>query len=173
MIPEIEVQTSGRIKAFQEVQLKETLRYVNQHSPFYQKHFAQHRIVPERINRLEDLLEIPTTTKDDLQRNNWDFLCVPKNKIIEYTSTSGTLGKPVTIALTEKDLQRLAYNESISFACADGSPADLYQLMLTLDRQFMAGIADYEGIPQTRGGVLLPGPGLSAFVWAGIDRLRP
>jgi len=102
MIPEIELQTSGRIKAFQEEKLKEMLRYVYQHSPFYQKHFAQHRIAPEQINQLEDLSGIPTTTKDDLQQNNWDFLCVPKNKIIEYTSTSGTLGKPVTIGLTER-----------------------------------------------------------------------
>jgi phenylacetate-CoA ligase len=173
MIPEIELQTSGRIKAFQEEKLKETLRYVNQHSPFYQKHFAQHRIVPEQINRLEDLSRIPTTTKDDLQRNNWDFLCVPKNKIIEYTSTSGTLGKPVTIALTEKDLQRLAYNESISFACADGTPADLYQLMLTLDRQFMAGIAYYEGIHKLGGGLVRTGPGLPALQWETIERLEP
>src|SRR5258707_15806380 len=101
MIVEIEVQTSGRIKAFQEEKLKEALRYLSKHSPFYQKHFAKHRIAPERINRLEDLSGIPTTTKDDLQRNNWDFLCVPKSKIIEYTGTSGTLGKPVTVALTE------------------------------------------------------------------------
>jgi phenylacetate-CoA ligase len=173
MIPEIELQKRSHIKAFQEEKLKEVLYYLGQHSAFYQKHFARHRIALEKINRLEDLSGIPPTTKDDLQRNNWDFLCVPKNKIVEYTSTSGTLGKPVTIALTEKDLERLAYNESISFACADGTPADLYQLMLTLDRQFMAGIAYYEGIHKLGGGLVRTGPGLPALQWETIERLGP
>ena len=173
MVPEIELQASGHIKRFQEGKLKETLLYLSRHSPFYQRHFTEHRITPEQINRLEDLSGIPTTTKDDLQRNNWDFLCVPRNKIIEYTSTSGTLGKPVTIALTEKDLQRLGYNEFISFACADGTSADLYQLMLTLDRQFMAGIAYYEGIHKLGAGLVRTGPGLPALQWETIERLGP
>jgi phenylacetate-CoA ligase len=173
MIPEIELETGAHIKAFQEGKLKEALRYLSKHSPFYQRHFTQHHITAGQINRLEDLSGIPPTTKDDLQRHNWDFLCVPRNKIIEYTSTSGTLGKPVTIALTEKDLERLAYNESISFACADGTPADLYQLMLTLDRQFMAGIAYYEGIHKLGGGLVRTGPGLPALQWETIERLGP
>src|SRR5690606_32794216 len=120
--------------------------------------------------KIEDLRHLPVTTKDDLQKNNWDFLCVPRNQIIEYTSTSGTLGQPVTIALTENDLKRLAYNEAISFACADGQPSDLYQLMLTLDRQFMAGIAYYEGIRKLGAGIVRVGPGLPALQWETIER---
>ena len=60
---------------------------------------------------MEDLNVIPVTIKEDLQQHNDDFLCVPRNKIIEYSSTSGTLGSPVTIVLTENDLDRLTYNE--------------------------------------------------------------
>ncbi|HTE33249.1 MAG TPA: AMP-binding protein, partial [Chryseolinea sp.] len=94
-------------------------------------------------------------------------------KIVEYTSTSGTLGNPVTVALTENDLQRLAYNECISFSCADGSPDDVYQLMLTLDRQFMAGMAYYEGIRKLGAGLVRVGPGLPSLQWDIIDRLKP
>jgi phenylacetate-CoA ligase len=161
------------VKSFQEEKLKIHLEYVAQHSPFYQQHFKQHGIAVQDIRTIEDIVNIPPTTKDDLQNNNWDFLCVPRLKIIEYTSTSGTLGKPVIIALTEHDLQRLAYNESISFACADGSEHDLYQLMLTLDRQFMAGIAYYEGIRKLGAGLIRVGPGLPAAQWETIERLQP
>ena len=67
---------------------------------------------------MEDLTQIPTTSKEDLQQNNDDFFCVPKTDIIDFVTTSGTLGDPVTIGLTESDLERLGYNEAISFACA-------------------------------------------------------
>src|SRR6187200_305885 len=145
-IPEIEKQSPEKIKLFQEDKLRELLVYLVHHSAFYQKLFKQHGILVDRIKTLDDLVKIPPTTKDDLQNHQPEFLCVPPSQILEYTSTSGTLGKPVTIALTRNDLERLAYNECISFQCADCTSHDLFQLMLTLDRQFMAGIAYYQGI---------------------------
>jgi phenylacetate-CoA ligase len=171
--PEIESKPPETIRQFQFDEVKKLLNYLNQHSSFYQKLFSKHKINPLAIQTWHDFTALPTTSKDDLQQFNWDFLSVDKRSIVEYTSTSGTLGKPVTIALTEKDLQRLAYNESISFACAGGSNADLYQLMLTLDRQFMAGIAYYEGIRKMGAGLIRVGPGLPALQWETIERLKP
>ena len=101
------------------------------------------------------------------------FYALDRDKIIEYTSTSGTLGSPVTIALTENDLKRLADNEYTSFVCADGSPSDIYQLMLTLDRQFMAGMAYYSGIRKLGAGVIRLGPGVPSLQWETINRIKP
>jgi phenylacetate-CoA ligase len=171
--PEIEFKSKTEIKRFQEGKLQELLVYLKEHSLFYQRHFAKNNIDIAAIKSLEDLVNIPATTKDDLQQYNWDFLCVPKSEIVEFASTSGTLGKPVTLALTDSDLHRLAYNECISFACADGTQDDLYQLMLTLDRQFMAGIAYYEGIRKLGAGLVRVGPGLPAMQWETIERLNP
>jgi phenylacetate-CoA ligase len=172
-IPEIEFRSAQEIRAVQETRLQQLLAYVAQHSPFYQRLFATHGIDAGGIRRIEDLVQLPRTSKDDLQQYNWDFLCVPRSAIAEYTSTSGTLGKPVTLALTAADRTRLAYNEYISFCCADGTAEDTYQLMLTLDRQFMAGIAYYEGIRQLGAAVVRVGPGLPAMQWETIGRLRP
>ena len=172
-IPDIELQPNSTIRNFQEHKLRELMVYLADRSPFYQKHFAAHEVSAASIRSIHDLETIPPVTKDDLQQSNWDFLCVPRQEIIEYTSTSGTMGRPVTIALTRNDLQRLAYNECISFACADGTPQDLYQLMLTLDRQFMAGIAYYEGIRKLGASLVRVGPGLPAMQWETIERLRP
>ncbi len=171
--PGIELQSEEEIRRFQLEKVKDLVLYLNAYSPYYKKLFETARADIRGFSRLEDLSAIPTTTKDDFHRHNWDFLCVPRHKIVEYTSTSGTLGSPVTIALTESDLQRLAYNECISFTCADGSTQDLYQLMLTLDRQFMAGMAYYEGIRKLGAGLIRVGPGLPAMQWEIIDRLKP
>lgn len=171
-IPTIELASADTILDLQFQHVQEIVKYVATNSPFYKALF-QKRGVNSAVKNWDDFFALPTTSKDDLQNCNWDFLCVPKNQIVEFTSTSGTLGKPVTIGLTEKDLQRLAYNESISFACADGSSDDLYQLMLTLDRQFMAGIAYYEGIRKLGAGLIRVGPGLPPLQLETIQRLNP
>jgi phenylacetate-CoA ligase len=171
-IPHIELQSPAEIQKFQLLKLKEVLLYLQHCSPFYKRLFEKHKISKRSVNTWDDLNHLPTTSKDDLQQYNWDFLCVPRSEIVEYTCTSGTLGKPVTIALTEKDIQRLGYNECISFACAGGSEHDVYQLMLTLDRQFMAGIAYYEGIRKLGAALVRTGPGLPGMQWETIQRLQ-
>ncbi|HLX67696.1 MAG TPA: AMP-binding protein, partial [Puia sp.] len=169
----MERNMSMETKTLQEQKLQELLAYTGRNSPFYRDLFDRNRIDISRIRSLDDLATLPTTTKEDLQQRNDDFLCVPRDRIAEYTTTSGTLGSPVTIALTTGDLDRLAYNEYLSFRCADGSSADTYQLMLTLDRQFMAGIAYYSGIRRLGAGVIRVGPGVPALQWETIRRLKP
>lgn len=172
-LPSIAFQSPAHIKAYQEIRLADLLQYVSVNSPFYKELFKTHHIDSKSIKSIEDLVKMPTTEKDHLQAQNEKFLCVPKNRIIEYMATSGTIGSPVTIALTENDLQRLAYNEYSSFVCADGTPNDVYQLMLTLDRQFMAGMAYYMGIRKLGAGMVRVGPGVPSLQWEVIERLRP
>src|SRR5258706_9999259 len=45
--------------------------------------------------------------------------------------------------------------------------------MVTLDRQFMAGIAYYEGIHKLGAGLVRSGPGLPSLQWETIQRLGP
>jgi phenylacetate-CoA ligase len=171
-IPEIEQQPLDVQAVFQSQKLKILLSYLQEHSVFYRKLFEEHGIAIEKITSVNDLPAIPTTSKEDLQLYNDDFLCVPQQEIREYTATSGTLGKPVIIALTENDLQRLAYNEYLSFNCLGAVPGDVFQLMLTLDRQFMAGMAYYSGIGKLGAAAIRTGPGLPAMQWETIQRLK-
>jgi phenylacetate-CoA ligase len=171
--PKAVFQSREQIKAMQEKKLQETVAYLNEHSPFYKELFTKSGFNSKGIRTIEDLNVIPTTVKEDLQQRNDDFLCVPRNKIIEYSSTSGTLGSPVTIALTENDLERLTYNEYNSFVSAGTTPDDVYQLMLTLDRQFMAGMAYYSGVRKLGAGIIRLGPGVPSLQWETILRLKP
>jgi phenylacetate-CoA ligase len=173
LLPEIETKSSNEIKQFQEEKLTTLLSYVNAHSKFYQTLFKKKGISVADIKTLNDLQKIPVTTKDDLYNYNQDFICVAPDKIIDYVTTSGTLGDPLTFVLTDKDLDRLAYNEHISLACAGGSKNDIYQLMTTIDRRFMAGMAYFLGLKQMGAGVVRVGNGMPEFQWDTIKRLKP
>ncbi|MCD4792517.1 MAG: AMP-binding protein [Bacteroidales bacterium] len=173
MIPDIEIKKPQEIKTFQENKLVELIEYINNNSKFYSSLFKENNIKPSDINTLEDLKKIPVSTKADLQNKNEDFLCVPKKKIIDYITTSGTLGDPVTFALTDKDLDRLAYNECISFACADGTSNDIYQQMVTIDKRFMAGLAYYLGARRLGAGIIRVGGGIPELQWDSINRIKP
>ena len=165
-------QEPAVIKAFQEARLKETLNYLAEHSTFYKRMFEEHNIDISKINTLEDLTSIPTTSKQDLQEHNDDFICVDPINIIDYVTTSGTLGEPVTFALTEGDLQRLAYNEASSFIMAGCSNEDIMQLMTTIDRRFMAGLAYFMGARELGCGVVRVGNGIPELQWDTIKRVK-
>lgn len=172
-IPEIERATPSEIKAFQEEKLREMLSYLKEKSPFYQRFFEMNSVDVSTINTLEDLQKIPVTTKDYLQKHNDDFLCVPKTEIIDYVTTSGTLGDPVTFALTDTDLDRLAYNEAISFACCGVGKEDVLQLMTTIDRRFMAGLAYFLGARKLGAGIVRVGSGIPELQWDSILKFKP
>jgi len=173
VIMNIEYQSRAEIKSFQEEKLKTALQYLKANSPFYQKMFRDNSIDIQTVSRIEDLQRIPFTCKKDLQLFNNDFLCVPKSKIIDFITTSGTLGDPVTFAMTDKDLERLAYNEKISFACAGVQQTDIVQLMTTLDKRFMAGLAYFLGLRALGAGVIRVGNGIPELQWDTVNRIKP
>ncbi len=162
----------AEIQAFQEERLRETVAYLTTKSPFYQRMFAEAQIDPQSICTLADLQRLPVTTKRELQQHNTDFICVPKSEIIDYVTTSGTLGEPVTFALTEGDLQRLAYNEACSFTMAGCTREDVMQLMTTIDRRFMAGLAYFLGARELGCGVVRVGNGIPELQWDTIRRVK-
>ena len=172
-IPSIEMASLPEIKKHQEQKLKEALRYAANNSPYYQRLFSQENIAIENISTLEDLQQLPVTTKEQLQEFNDDFLCVPKSQIIDYTTTSGTSGRPVTFGLTDKDLDRLAYNEAISFICSGIKEGDVVQLMTTIDRRFMAGLAYFLGLRKIKAGVIRVGAGVPELQWDSILKYNP
>ncbi len=173
MIPNIETKSLAEQKKYQETQLSSLLQYVSERSKFYAELFEKEKIDISKIKTLEDLQRIPVTTKDDIQNRNDDFICVPPSKIIDYITTSGTLGDPVLFPMTDKDLDRLAYNECISLECADSTSDDVFQLMTTLDKRFMAGLAYFLGIRKLGAGVVRVGGGIPELQWDTINRINP
>ena len=170
---DIEFESVERIRAYQEDLLCKQMAYLAEHSPYYRRIFAGHAINPSSIRTIDDLQRVPFTEKADLQQYNNDFLCVPREDIIDYITTSGTLGDPVLFGCTEKDLQRLAYNEHKSFACAGLRKGDILQLMTTIDKRFMAGLAYWMGIRSLGASIIRVGNGIPELQWDTILCLHP
>ena len=74
--PKIQFRSPEEIKCYQEERLTQTLTYLQAHSKFYQRMFEEHHIYINQIKKIEDLQQIPVTTKTDLQLHNDDFICV-------------------------------------------------------------------------------------------------
>ena len=171
--PEIQFASADAIAAFQEERLRDEVAYLYENSPYYRRMFDGCGMQPGDIRTADDLRHLPVTTKTDLQLHPGEFVCVPRNRIIDYVTTSGTLGDPVTFALTEEDLARLAYNEAMSFTTAGCTGEDILQLMTTIDRRFMAGLAYFMGARELGCGVIRVGNGIPELQWDTIRRIGP
>lgn len=146
-----------------------TLEYVTNKSPFYKRHFA-HLAFPQTY---EEFKKLPFTQKDDLANFNDDFRCIELQDVAEYVTTSGTSGAPVSLFLSRNDLQRLAANEKASFQLVGAQKGDLFQLMTTIDKQFMAGMAYYLGSQALEAGIIRIGPGVPQLQWDAILKYKP
>ena len=170
---DIEFASPAEQKLFQEDLLRQQLAYLQAHSPYYQRMFADHQIDIASIRTIEDLQRLPFTEKKDLQLYNDDFLCCPKEQLIDYVTTSGTLGEPVVFGCSDHDLDRLAFNEYKSFRCAGVTKSSVVQLMTTLDKRFMAGMAYFNGLRRLGAGIIRVGNGIPELQWDTILRLQP
>ncbi len=171
--PKIQFSSADEIREFQNCRLREEIQYISTNSPYYKRVFQENRINKSDIVTIDDLKYLPVTVKEDLQLSNNYFFSVPANGIIDYVTTSGTLGDPVTFGLTENDLNRLAYNEFLSFSTAGCTKNDILQLMTTIDKRFMAGLAYFLGARELGCGVVRVGNGIPELQWDTIKRIRP
>ena len=170
---DIEFESAKAIEDFQNRKLKEALRYLAEKSPYYQRVFKERGIDISKISVIRDLPLLPFTEKEDLQLHNDEFLCVPREKIVDYITTSGTSGDPVTFGCSEADLERLAFNEMKSFQCAGLAPGNIVQLMTTMDKRFMAGLAYFLGVRKLGASIIRVGNGMPQLQWDTIRRLSP
>ncbi len=111
-----EIECASNHKTIEEIQL-ERLKYMVQKSydkvPFYRKKFDEMGLKPSMINSLDDLKNLPFTTKDDM-RDNYPFglFAEPMKNVVRVHASSGTTGKPVVAGYTRKDLD--TWSEAIA-----------------------------------------------------------
>jgi phenylacetate-CoA ligase len=151
--------------------LRKQLSYAREHSPYYRSKLADWN--PEELRNLKDLAKLPLTSKEDLANNNSDFLAIEAKSIAEFVTTSGSTGQPVKIALSKNDLHRLAYNEARSLAIAGFVEEDVVQILTTLDKCFMAGMAYYSGLQELGATAIRVGTGTPEFHWEMISQMNP
>jgi phenylacetate-CoA ligase len=141
----LEFAPPDRIRQVQERLLRRHLAHCIELSPFYRRALRRAPPDPRRF-RLSDLTALPLTTKADLAAHTRDFLAVPRARVVDIVLSSGTTGRPTPVMYTESDLNRLAYNEAISFAACGMRARDVVLLTCTMDRCFVAGLAYFLGV---------------------------
>lgn len=119
-------------------------KHLKEVSPYYRETLAD--IDVENIATLEDLRRLPFTDKKTVTAHPDRFRAVAPEQIVETVVTSGSTGKPLIFGMTKNDLDRLAFNEALSFHSAGVTAKDRAQLLVSLDRLFIAGIAYYRGL---------------------------
>lgn len=68
--------------------------------------FYKTRIPQQPLSSLEDLKNIPLTTKEDLRNHSpFGLLSVPRHELYQYHESSGTTGTPVSSWFTKEDVQ--------------------------------------------------------------------
>jgi phenylacetate-CoA ligase len=152
-------------RAFDEL-WSETFRHTAEHSPFYRELFRGMKSVPA-------LEQVPLIDKQILSTRNLDFLCVPRERVVEIVTTSGTTGQPLLWMLSEADVNRLAENERLSFDCAGLTANDTVLVAVAMDRCFMAGLAYWLGLRELGCGVVRTGAAASMLVLEMIERVQP
>ncbi|RJQ51663.1 MAG: phenylacetate--CoA ligase family protein [Nitrospiraceae bacterium] len=154
----IDALPADLIKDIQRDLFINTVRHAYENSLFYKNRFDDNCVHPSDIKNLEDIKKLPFTGKEDIQKDNWSLLAVPRENISEIVSTTGTTGDPVFIALTANDLERLACNEEKSFGYAGAVKGDVFNIAVTCDNLFIAGIAYYRGLTKLGASVTRLGP---------------
>lgn len=120
------------------------VRHVKEVSPHYQN--ALFDVYPEDIKTADDIRKLPFTEKSELVEDTAMFLGVVPEQVVETVVTSGSTGKPLVFSMTANDIDRLAFNEALSFHAAGVTPQDRAQVLVSLDRLFIAGMAYYRGL---------------------------
>lgn len=155
-----------------ESKLQKLAEYVYNNSIYWRNVFDENQINIEDFDS-NSLRRLPVISKKTLESNLEEMICVDKSKIIDYVSTSGTTSKPVYVPLTNNDLERLAYNEYLSFVRTGATSNDVFQICITLDKMFMAGIAYFLGLKKLGAGVIRLGVDSLEMHWKTILDLKP
>ncbi len=140
-------------------------------SPFYRRHVGLKQT--QKLKSVAEFFRLPITTKADLVNNNLDFLAVDAACICEWVTTSGTTGKPVRIALSKRDIQRLAENEAAALRLAGMRAGDGLIIAVGMDRLFVAGLAYWLGAQKLGAVCLRSGPALVDLSSISITPLGP
>ncbi|MBE8538754.1 AMP-binding protein [Geoglobus acetivorans] len=101
-----EIMPLNQLEELRVKRLRWVVRRAYDNVPFYRKKMREMGITPHDIRRIDDVVKLPFTTKDDLRANYpFGLVAVDKSELVRIHMSSGTSGKPKVVAYTERDLE--------------------------------------------------------------------
>lgn len=124
---ELETLTRSDLEQIQRTRLMETLRQATK-APYYQGKKEIRRLLDCGMRSIEQLRELPFTTKEDLRGDfPWGFLAVDKREVVRLHCSSGTTGNPAVIYHNAHDLRSWANLVARSLYTAGVRDTDTFQ----------------------------------------------
>ncbi|HEX6348088.1 MAG TPA: phenylacetate--CoA ligase [Candidatus Dormibacteraeota bacterium] len=103
--------------------LNRLLDRLRERVPFYRE-----RLPDRGLDALEQLAELPLTTKDDFRDNYpYGMLAVPLAEVVRVHASSGTTGRPVITGYTRADLDQWGECMERVYRAGDVGPGDVVQ----------------------------------------------
>ena len=126
---EIETMPVEQIKALQSEKLKNQVKHVYEHVPYYRDLMDKKGVRPEDIRGIEDLHKLPFISKSDLRETYpYGMLAVPLSDCVRIQSTSGTTGKRVIAYYTKHDIDLWEDCCARAIVAAGGTKEDVVQV---------------------------------------------
>ncbi|WP_053363528.1 AMP-binding protein [Bacillus sp. FJAT-27251] len=123
-----ETFSTDEMKTLQLERLKKTVEKVYKNVAFYQTKFKKANLTPESVKSIDDLQKFPFTVKKDLRDHYpYGLFAVDTKDIVRIHASSGTSGKPTTVAYTQKDIDNWADMVARAIALAGGEPEGIFQ----------------------------------------------
>jgi len=99
---EMECADRQQMHEIQSRRLTAMIQRIYDNVPFYRKKLKEAGIEPGDIRSVDQLSDLPFTTKNDL-RDNYPFglFTVPQSDVVRIHASSGTTGKPTVVGYTQ------------------------------------------------------------------------
>jgi len=125
----IETASRDKMVALQNQRFVKMIERIYYNVPFYRKKLQEKGIDPADIRSIDQLKEMPFTTKADL-RDNYPFglFTVPQSEIVRLHASSGTTGKPTVVGYTREDIGIWSEVVARSLTMANVSKSDIIQI---------------------------------------------
>jgi phenylacetate-CoA ligase len=122
----IECMDREQLKKLQSERLSAMIERIYTHIPFYQYLLKKKGIEPGDIKSVDQLGQLPFTTKQDL-RDNYPFglFAVPTADVVRLHASSGTTGKPTVVGYTRKDIDTWSEVMARTLTSAGASKMDV------------------------------------------------
>jgi len=123
---EFETLPRPALEAVQLKRLQATLERVCANVPLYQELFSKTGVKPGTVKHLDDLQQLPFTTKQDMRDSYpYGLFAAPMDEIVRIHASSGTTGKPTVVGYTARDIDVWAELMARSFVSAGAHKGDI------------------------------------------------
>lgn len=102
----IECMDREKLVKLQSERLSAMIERIYYNVPFYRNLFQERGIEPGDIKSIDQLKNLPFTTKQDL-RDNYPFglFAIPRSEVVRLHASSGTTGKPTVVGYSRRDIE--------------------------------------------------------------------